>query len=55
MEFSETAPILRAIAMAEASDESLDVPSTAAELEITESVLRQQIEQIEDLASRSWA
>jgi hypothetical protein len=49
MEFSETAPILRAIAMAEASDESLDVPSTAAELEITESVLRQQMEQIEDL------
>jgi hypothetical protein len=49
MGFSETAPILRAIAMAEASDESLDVPSTTAEFKITESVLRQQTEQIEDL------
>jgi len=49
MELSETAPILRAIALAEASDESLDVPSTTTELEITESVLRQQMEQIEDL------
>jgi hypothetical protein len=49
MEFSETAPILQAIAMAEASDEPLDITSTAADLEITESVLRQQVEQIEDL------
>jgi hypothetical protein len=49
MEFSETAPILHAIAMAEASDEPLDITSTAADLEITESVLRQQVEQIEDL------
>jgi hypothetical protein len=49
MEFSETAPILHAIAMAEASDEPLDVTSTAADLEITESVLREHVEQIEDL------
>jgi hypothetical protein len=49
MEFSETAPILHAIAMAEASDELLDVTTTAADLEITESFLRQQVEQIEDL------
>jgi hypothetical protein len=49
MEFAEAAPILHAIAMAEASDESLDLPSTAAEFEVSESVLRQQVEQIEDL------
>jgi len=49
MEFSETAPVLHAIAMAEASDEPLDVPGTAADLEISESVLREQVEQIEEL------
>jgi hypothetical protein len=49
MEFSQAAPLLHAIAMAEASDESLDLPSTAADFEISESVLRQQVEQIEDL------
>ena len=35
--------------MAEASDEPLDVTNTAADLEITEVVLREHVEQIEDL------
>jgi hypothetical protein len=36
MEFSEAAPILHAIAMAEASDESLDLASTAAEFGVSD-------------------
>jgi hypothetical protein len=47
MEFSDTAPVLHAIAMAEASDEPLDLPTTAAELEVSETDLRQRIEEIE--------
>ncbi len=49
MEFSEIAPLLHAIAMAEASDAPLDVTSTAADLEITQVVLREHVEQIEGL------
>ena len=47
MEFSDTAPVLHAIAMAEASDEPLDLSTTAAELEVSETVLRERIEEIE--------
>jgi hypothetical protein len=35
MEFSDTAPVLHAIAIAEASDEPRDVPGAAAELRLS--------------------
>jgi hypothetical protein len=47
MGFSDAAPVLHAIAMAEASDEPLDIPGTAAELEISETDLRQRVDEIE--------
>ncbi len=47
MEFSEAAPVLHAIAMAEASDEPLDIPTTATELELSQADLRQRIQQLE--------
>src|SRR5215210_3677000 len=49
MEFSDTAPVLHAIAMSQASDEPLDLPTTAAELEVSDSDLRRRIEEIEHL------
>ena len=41
MEFSEAAPVLHALAMAEASVEALDLLATVEELDITEPALRQ--------------
>lgn len=47
MEFSDTAPVLQTLAMAQASDEPFDVASTAAELELSETDIRQRLEEIE--------
>jgi hypothetical protein len=47
MDFSDTAPVLHAIAMAEVSNEPLDLPTTATELELSEIALRERIEEIE--------
>jgi hypothetical protein len=53
MEFSEAAPVLNALAIAESSDEPLDVGAIAEELDISEADLRERVDQIETLGSRS--
>jgi hypothetical protein len=55
MEFSHSAPILHAIAMAQASDEPLDLSTTASELEVSDSDLRQRIDASNTSDSRSQA
>lgn len=49
MDFSEAAPVLNALAIAEASEEPFDLDVLAEELEIAESDLRAGVEQIETL------